>query len=391
MQAQKPSRWRYVLWLTAAAIVAVTMWFTFTFTETIKNEERRRVEIYAEAIKSIAKSFSEGPDNRDVTFETDIISKNNTIPMILTDSLELTFEANNFGACLDTNQMFLRNTVAELKKSKNCIKITSPYNPPQFVYYDQSTILKWLQLVPYGQLLLVFAFMLFGYLSFSAARRAEQNQIWIGLAKETAHQLGTPISGILGWLELLEISAPDNEEIGGIATEIRTDVGRLELVADRFGKIGAVPQLEPLNITDNLDRNFGYFKLRAARRIILTNPDPETEPPLMAKISPQLFDWVIENLLKNALDALDEGKGRIDATCFEDAEWVYIDIADTGKGIPQNKHNSIFQPGFTTKKRGWGLGLSLARRIVADYHKGKIFVKSSEVGKGTTFRIQLPK
>ena len=233
--------------------------------------------------------------------------------------------------------------------------------------------------------------MLFGYLSFSAARKAEQNQIWIGLAKETAHQLGTPISGILGWLELLQLYSADTPELAGVADEIRNDVGRLELVADRFSKIGAKPQLEERNVVEHIERNFEYFKTRAPRKVTFAFPVAEEHTPHIAYISPMLIDWVFENLLKNALDAMETGQGSIEATCFEDENWVFVDIKDTGKGIPLNKHQSIFEPGFTTKKRGWGLGLSLARRIVQDYHSGRIFVKKSELGVGTTFRIQFPK
>ncbi len=382
------------MWLLAVLLVAMTMWFTNQLAETIGQEELRRVEIYASAIENVTKTSPE--EQRDYSFELGIVKNNATIPMIWTDSLFSFVDARNFGTSfsgenLDTCKSFLMQKAKDLRKNNRCIVIHSPFGPSQFVYYDQSQILRWLQYVPFGQLALVMAFVLFGYLSFSAARKAEQNQIWIGLAKETAHQLGTPISGILGWLEVLKMYEETTPEIGGVVDEIKLDVNRLELVADRFSKIGATPHLEPTNIWENVERGIIYFRQRAPRKVYFECPDIEETEPLMVAISTSLFDWVIENLLKNALDALETGQGRVFADCFSDPDWVYIDITDTGKGIPVNKHLTIFEPGFTTKKRGWGLGLSLARRIVEDYHQGKIFVKQSEPGKGTTFRIQLPK
>jgi K+-sensing histidine kinase KdpD len=383
---QTPKYSRPILWLLAGLLVAMTMWFTHQLAETIGQEERRRVEIYAAAIQNITKASID--EQRDYSFEIAIVQNNATIPMIWTDSLFSFIDARNF---TDTSKAFLKQKSLELRQENRFITISSPFGPAQFVYYDQSQILTWLQYVPFGQLALVMAFVLFGYLSFSAARKAEQNQIWIGLAKETAHQLGTPISGILGWLEVLKIYEETNPEIGGVVDEIKLDVNRLELVADRFSKIGATPHLEPTNVWENVERGIIYFRQRAPRKVFFECPDIEEMPEQMVAISSSLFDWVIENLLKNALDALETGQGRIVADCFNDPDWVYIDITDTGKGIPANKHLTIFEPGFTTKKRGWGLGLSLARRIVEDYHKGKIFVKQSEIGKGTTFRIQLPR
>jgi signal transduction histidine kinase len=373
----------------AALIVLITMWFTHQLADTIGKEERRRVEIYAAAIESITKGLSD--TERDYSFEQTIIKNNTTIPMVWTDSLHTFFDAVNFGDDKDTCRAFMLPRIAELRAQDRFIPIITELNPIQYVYYDESQILKWLKWVPYGQLALVIAFVLFGYLSFSAARKAEQNQIWIGLAKETAHQLGTPISGILGWLELLQLYSADTPELAGVADEIRNDVSRLELVADRFSKIGAKPQLEERNVVEHIERNFEYFKSRAPRKVSFTYPTAENHEEHIAYISPMLIDWVFENLLKNALDAMETGQGSIEAICFEDENWVFVDVKDTGKGIPLNKHQSIFEPGFTTKKRGWGLGLSLARRIVQDYHGGRIFVKKSEVGAGTTFRVQFPK
>jgi len=236
---------------------------------------------------------------------------------------------------------------------------------------------------------LIAAFISFGYLGFSSARRAEQNRVWVGMAKETAHQLGTPISAIMAWIEHLKMMAGDNEAIKEVVTELGNDVNRLDLVADRFSKIGSAPDLEKVNIYEELESCRLYMEKRAPRKVAFNFPGLVT-PPLYVKINPHLFDWVIENLLRNALDAM-EGTGEINAEIYEEKEYVVIDISDTGKGIPSSKLKTVFQPGYTTKKRGWGLGLSLAKRIIETYHSGRIFVKKSLINVGTTFTIKLPK
>lgn len=382
-------RRRTILSVIAVIVVLITMWLTHELAGIIGKEERRRVEIYASAIESLTKTRSDL--DRDFSFEQEIIKSNTTIPMVWTDSLITFFDAKNFGIEQDTCRRYMLLKIEMLRNQQRFIPIVTELNPIQYVYYDESSILKALKWVPYAQLALVAAFLLFAYLSFSATRKAAQNQIWVGLAKETAHQLGTPISGILGWLDLLQLYTADLPDLANVADEIRSDVGRLELVADRFSKIGAKPQLEEHNVIESIERNFEYFKSRAARKIVFDFPTTITSEPHIAYVSPMLLDWVLENLLKNALDAMEKGQGSLIATCFEDANWVFVDIQDTGKGIPLGKHQAIFEPGYTTKKRGWGLGLSLARRIVQDYHNGRIFIKKSEVGIGTTFRIQFPK
>ncbi|MEL7221639.1 MAG: HAMP domain-containing sensor histidine kinase, partial [Bacteroidota bacterium] len=223
----------------------------------------------------------------------------------------------------------------------------------------------------------------------NASRRSEQNRVWVGMAKETAHQLGTPISAILAWIEHLKLVRAEDAETMEIAGELRNDVQRLELIADRFSKIGSTPKLDQINVYEEINICKDYMQRRAPRKVSFDFPSLE-ETPILVGINPPLFDWVIENLLRNALDAMD-GKGEIAAEVYEDNTNVYIDISDTGKGIPAANFKRVFQPGFTTKKRGWGLGLSLTKRIIEDYHQGKIFVKKSEEGKGTTFTISLPK
>ena len=256
----------------------------------------------------------------------------------------------------------------------------------RFIYYDDSETLKQLRVFPYVQLGIFAVFLIISYLAFSSARKAEQNMVWVGMAKETAHQLGTPISALQGWIaylrELDEMKAHEH-----ILSELENDAGRLSLVADRFSKIGSVPQLTAESVKDTVEQNVDYMRRRASDKVTMTVESPVD---LKFNINRQLFDWVLENLLKNALDAMN-GEGRIDVVAQSDVKYVMIDISDTGKGIPKNKFDTIFEPGYSTKRRGWGLGLSLTKRIVEEYHKGKIFVKHSELNKGTTFRIMIPK
>ena len=259
----------------------------------------------------------------------------------------------------------------------------------QIVMYSKSRLLMLLEWYPYIQLLLISAFIFLGYMGFSSARRAEQNQVWLGMAKETAHQLGTPITAILGWIETLKAvneDRPDNQEM---LMELGNDVSRLELVADRFSKIGATPELTPVNLYEELEACRAYMQRRAPRRVSFEFPNPSECEPLLTYLNPPLFDWVVENLLRNAIDAMEDGQGTISGIIYQEGNWACIDISDTGKGIPGNKYNTVFKPGYSTKTRGWGLGLSLSRRIIVEYHKGKIFVKKSELGKGTTFTIKL--
>lgn len=258
-----------------------------------------------------------------------------------------------------------------------------------FLYYKNSKLLTLLIYFPYFQIGLIIVFLFIGYLAISAAQRAEQNQVWVGLAKETAHQLGTPITAIVGWIENLKLITEDEVSLG-MLDEFQNDVNRLELIAERFSKIGAVPELTKANVMETLERNMEYMSKRAPRKVNFDYPKAAESEVLLVKINQNLFDWVFENLLRNALDAM-EGKGKISVTAFQDDDFVYIDVEDTGKGIPASKFNSVFKPGYSTKKRGWGLGLSLTKRIIKNYHNGKVFVKQSEVGKGTTFRIELPK
>ena len=256
----------------------------------------------------------------------------------------------------------------------------------RFIYYDDSSTLKQLRIFPFVQLGIFAAFLLIAYFAFSSARKAEQNMVWVGMAKETAHQLGTPISSLEGWVEVLK-EMDGVKENPQILEELQSDINRLSLVAERFSKIGSVPQLIAENVKECVERNVNYMRRRASQKVIMAVHCPDG---LQFKINRQLFDWVFENLLKNALDAMD-GEGKIEVDVTSDTTHVIVDVTDSGKGIPKNKFDTIFEPGYSTKRRGWGLGLSLTKRIVEEYHNGKISVKRSEIDKGTTFRILVPK
>ncbi|MCB0844730.1 MAG: hypothetical protein KDE26_15860, partial [Bacteroidetes bacterium] len=261
-----------------------------------------------------------------------------------------------------------------------------------YIYYGHSMLVKQLRWFPFIQILLAFVFLGVVFGGFAVAKRNEQNRVWVGLAKETAHQLGTPVSSLMAWIELLKIKNESRPEDQELINEMERDVMRLENIAERFSKIGSKPELIEVRLKEVLDRSAQYIKKRMTKRgsiqLIVNNNLP---PENTLKINPQLFDWVIENLLKNALDAIKSKEGQLVIDAGEKGQYYYIDVSDTGKGIPKGHFNKVFEPGFTTKKRGWGLGLSLTKRIVENYHKGKIFVKSSELDKGTTFRILLPK
>jgi signal transduction histidine kinase len=393
----KQSRWKIWFSFGAVLIIIASLFYTNGVASRLADAERDRAELWGKALVEISK-MPEDPDcigvdpncldlNADFIFS--IIEGNKTIPAIITD------ERGNIQSSVNLDEEKAESDTSYLPKQ---LRIMIAQNEPVIVdngfdkfylYYKNSTLLTLLVYFPYFQLGLIVVFLIMGYLAISAARRAEQNQVWVGLAKETAHQLGTPITAIVAWIENLKLII-ENEVALGMLDEFRNDVHRLELIAERFSKIGAIPELKPNNVIESIEKNMTYMKKRAPRRVIFEFPTVNDNEPIIANFNPNLFDWVFENLLKNALDAM-EGKGSIKVSAFDDEDFVYIDIEDTGKGIPSNKYNSVFKPGYSTKKRGWGLGLSLTQRIVNNYHNGKVFVKQSEVGVGTTFRIQLPK
>lgn len=380
------STWKLYLAITGLIIISISMYNTNYLYKRLSEEEARKVKHYEMAQELINDIDANNIDNCDYTLHSKIIESNNSIPVILVDERGEVIAAANFGDNLDTNYVYLKSVVAEME--------SEGFEPIEgyaySIYYKESKILTQLRYFPVIQLLLIAAFIFFGYLGLNYSRKAEQNRVWIGMAKETAHQLGTPISAIVAWLEHLRDIRSGDPELEEIVTELGSDISRLELIADRFSKIGSAPNLQKTNIYEELHKCRAYMQRRAPRKVSFSFPDPQNASPLYVSINQHLFEWVIENLLRNALDAM-EGQGDISAEVSADPSFIYIDLSDTGKGIPANKFKTVFQPGYTTKKRGWGLGLSLAKRIIEQYHNGKIFVKKSVEGKGTTFSIRLPR
>lgn len=373
----RQSRWKLILVVAGIIIVAISLIYTNYLATKMARQEKSIAENYLSAYRWM----SDGEN----TLNLQIITSNNTVPVILVDENGDVVEGKNYGKH-DEDIPYLKRRLEKLvKEGKEPIDLGLVS-----IFYEESTMLRQLRFFPYFQLSLITAFILFGYFSFNSARKAEQNRVWAGMAKETAHQLGTPISAIVAWIEHLKMIKDEDEEVLEVLEELETDVDRLNLIADRFSKIGSAPKLEPINVFEELLKCRDYMQRRASRKVKFEFPDLDKAPPLPVNINPPLFDWVVENLLRNALDAM-SGRGRIKAEVYDDKDYVYVDVSDTGKGIPTNKFKAIFQPGYTTKKRGWGLGLSLAKRIIEQYHSGKIFVKSSIEGEGTTFTIQLPK
>lgn len=379
---QKKSRWKLILFLAGLMIVLISLVYTNQIARQIAEEERAKAKLWASAVNAANGGVDE------LTFILSLLSSNKTIPAILTDERGRVQEKINLDENREDDEEYIQKQLAEMKNAQPPIEIEN-YGVKQKLYYKNTRLLTLLQYFPFIQLGLISLFLGVGYWAFSSARRAEQNQVWVGMSKETAHQLGTPISSMVAWHEHLKLEAEGNEDQQSILKEFRKDISRLELIAERFSKIGSKPTLEPVNIYKVLERTFVYMKRRAPKSVNFQYPDI-TQAPMPVPLNPPLFDWVLENLLKNALDA-SNGKGTIGAEVFEDDSYIYIDISDTGKGIAPGKLKTVFEPGYTTKKRGWGLGLSLTKRIVENYHSGKIFVKQSLPNQGTTFRIQLPK
>ena len=362
------------------------MVYTTFLASKLKEGEEKSVQFYAMAIQDLAKSESNDYTN-DIALQ---VTQDFKIPAILTDDKDVIIDAVNFGTKENLDTSFLQNQLKQIKKEGyKPIEIVNPFIK-QRVYYKNSRIYTYLTYFPYIQLLLLTFFVIMGYLGLNAARRAEQNRLWVGMAKETAHQLGTPISAIVGWIEHIKSLNADNPNQLEILNELYKDVGKLERIADRFSKIGSVPVLTPNDIYPLLENIRVYMSKRAPRKVIFSFPTFPNNTPTIVNVNPPLFDWVTENLIRNALDAM-EGKGEISADVYQDSEDVFIDISDTGKGMTSTQASKIFRPGWTTKSRGWGLGLSLSKRIIEEYHGGKIFVKKTAPGKGTTFTIRLKK
>ena len=375
--------WRTTLALIAILIVSGTIFYSQYLARKIKGEERLRVEQWFKAGKFIISA----PDSVDIGFASLIVTENKTIPIIETNEKDSITSHVNLDSARAADPQYLETKLRQLKSQHNPFEWVDPADSSirNRYYYGNSKLLDEVRYYPIIQLLIVALFIVITILSLRSRHRSLQNQVWAGMAKETAHQLGTPVSSLEGWVEMLKDSPLDKK----IVQELEKDVDRLRLVSDRFGKIGSSPQLESTDLLKQVNSMVDYMRKRATGKIVFT-VNHQNRDAIFARISPPLFDWVIENLLKNALDAM-EGKGSITVNMNEDDKAVYLEVTDTGKGISKKNIGQVFKPGFTTKKRGWGLGLSLSKRIISQYHKGEIYVKHSEIGKGTTFRIVLKK
>lgn len=375
--------WRTGLAFVAIIIVTGTVFYSQYLSKKIAVDERQKVEEWVEASNSLL-----NPNTQDTRLPLKIIKDNHDIPIIWTNEKDSIIDQINLDSTLLKNdKSYLQKKLDELRATNKPIVWSDPTDPRKInrYYYGNTSLLQEVSYYPIIQLLLVGLFIFITIAALKSNYRSTQNQLWAGMAKETAHQLGTPVTSLEGWIEVLKDVAGAEK----IVPEIEKDVQRLQLVTDRFGKIGSKPKLEERDIVLQVQNMISYIKKRAGSRVAF-NLSVKNNEPIDALISPPLFDWVIENLLKNALDAIDE-KGKIDVAISENATQILIDVTDNGKGISKANIKKVFNPGFTTKKRGWGLGLTLTKRIVEQYHKGQIFVKSSEAGKGTTFRIILAK
>ena len=364
----------------------------------LQREERNKMEIWAEALNAL----NNADEDTDLSLVLNVIQGNNTIPVIVMDSDGVVSDYRNieikaktasdsdayvsrYGKRMYINGDFIKIYLTESDSLvTDSLELSKESRPYTLVCYDESNLLKRLAQYPYWQLGIVMIFVVVAIFALLASKRAEQNKVWVGLSKETAHQLGTPISSLMAWVEILKENYPDDELI----PEMDKDVKRLELVAERFSKIGSLPEPVDASMNQVLMHVVDYMNRRTSKKVDIVSHLPEEE--VIVRMNAQLFEWVIENLCKNAVDAM-EGKGRIDMTLIDEGSRVVVEVSDNGKGIRKKDIKNVFTPGFTTKKRGWGLGLSLAKRIVEEYHKGKIFVKESEMGVGTTFRIEIQK
>ena len=376
--------WRTGLAFIAIVIVSSSVFYSQYLAKKIIKEERLRVEQWVEAARLLVNDSTE----MSTKLVTLIIPENKTIPIIETNEKgDVVTSANLDSAKVAADAGYVHAQLNQFKSQNTPIEWINPLDSTQrnYYYYGHTSLLTEVEYFPLIQLFIVALFIIITIVAITTRNKSTQNQVWAGMAKETAHQLGTPISSLEGWVEMLK----ENSSNDAITPELKKDVDRLKLVSDRFGKIGSKPQLEPNNIVEETEKMVEYIRKRATGKVQFVL-NSYGMPLISAAISPPLFDWVIENLLKNALDAMD-GKGLISIDIKDNAKDIYIDVTDTGKGISAANISKVFKPGFTTKKRGWGLGLSLSKRIVEQFHKGKLFVKQSEPGKGTTFRIILGK
>ena len=372
---------KMVLVIVAVLIGAASLIFSNYLVRNLSVEEGRRMEIWTEAMRT----FNNADEDTDLNLVLTVITGNSTIPVIVMDDKGAIGSWSNITIHGTDTIGCLMKRAARMREANHIIRMDMDEEDVYYeVCYDDSTLLKLLGAYPYVQFAVFVVFLLVALFSLLVMKRNEQNRVWVGLSKETAHQLGTPISSLMAWNEILRANYPDDE----LLPEMQKDVKRLEMVAERFSKIGSMPEPTPEDVNVSLQRVADYIGRRTSDKVrIVTHL---TDHPLVVNMSAPLFEWVVENLMKNAVDAMN-GEGTLTLDVLPAGSRVIVDVTDTGKGIAKSKWKTIFSPGFTTKKRGWGLGLSLAKRIIEEYHHGRIYVRSSELGKGTTFRIELKK
>ena len=375
-----------ILLVIAAILIAVTsLLVSHYLVNDLSREERKKMEVWAQALHAL----NNADDNTDLTLVLDVIQGNTTIPVIVIDSNGHVNDYRNIVMNTESaadSEKYVKDYSQRLYERGKYIRInlddSTKNNDYQLVCYDESTLLKRLSQYPYWQLGIVMIFVVVAIFALLSSKKAEQNKVWVGLSKETAHQLGTPISSLMAWVEVLKENHPDDEMI----PEMDKDVKRLERIAERFSKIGSLPEPKDSSMNEVINHVVDYMRKRTSNKVEIIYQVPDYD--VIVKMNASLFEWVIENLCKNAVDAM-EGCGKITLTLTDETKHVVIEVSDNGKGIRKKDIKNVFTPGFTTKQRGWGLGLSLAKRIVEEYHKGRIYVKASELGKGTTFRIEL--
>ncbi len=385
-----------IFMVVSLAVVGVFLYFSDSLVKDLSEQERSRMQIWADATREIVKASADdsGGASSSIDFLLSIIEGNSNIPVLLTDDEGNIMMHRNFRLpepvdslspldISEKNLAFLKGKLDDMRHTPNVIKIDMDEAGCQYLYYEDSRLLKALSYYPYIQIVVLMAFILIVYYAVSSTQRAEQNKVWVGLSKETAHQLGTPISSLLAWMELLGDMGVDRETVA----EMNKDVKRLSTIASRFSKIGSRPSMDDEDLNEVALRSAEYMSTRISQRINFSIIP--SDRPLPVRLSAPLTEWVMENLIKNAVDAM-EGKGSITVRIYADKDNAAVDITDTGKGISRKHLKTIFNPGFTTKSRGWGLGLTLARRIIEEYHEGRIYVKQSEPGAGSTFTIEIP-
>ena len=376
--SEQTNKTRWIIIAASFVIVSLILWNTYDFFQVFKSEERQKMEILAESLQKINKS---DPTVDDLALELSIISSNLTIPFILTDNEGAIINNSNIEPNISENPEQLKYLLSRFKKQNEAIIME---DSSQYLYYGNSSLLTKLKYYPLALVLIIFLFGFIVYNFYRSTKIGTQNKLWAGMAKETAHQIGTPLSSLIGWVEIMKADNVDETTV----SEIEKDISRLQTITDRFSKIGSEPVLERINIVKETEEALFYLKARFSKQVNFSFTGPDY--PVLMSLNPGLHSWTIENLVKNAIDAM-KGKGDLSVAIIDDNKYIRIRVSDTGKGIPKTDFSRVFEPGFTTKKRGWGLGLSLTKRIVEEYHDGNVKVLSSEIGKGTciqmTFKI----